>query len=266
MPDWLAAIILGVVEGLTEFVPVSSTGHLIIVGHLIGFEGDRASTFEIFIQFGAILAVVFLYWDRFWRLIPTQLDVEEDQGFSGLRGLFLLAITTFPALIVGGLGHAFIKHELFHPATVAVGLGVGGIAMLLIEPRVPRTRITELDAVTWRVALVVGLVQCLALWPGVSRSAATILGAMLIGVGRKTAAEYSFFAAVPVLVAATAFDLLHSSLHVSDAPVFAVGFVVALASAWCGIKFFIHLLGAHTLSPFGWYRILVAPLVLLVVR
>jgi undecaprenyl-diphosphatase len=164
------------------------------------------------------------------------------------------------------VGYAFIKHELFHPATVAVGLGVGGIAMLLIEPRVPRTRITELDAVTWRVALVVGLVQCLALWPGVSRSAATILGAMLIGVGRKTAAEYSFFAAVPVLVAATAFDLLHSSLHVSDAPVFAVGFVVALASAWFGIKFFIHLLGAHTLSPFGWYRILVAPLVLLVVR
>jgi undecaprenyl-diphosphatase len=266
MPDWLAAIILGLVEGLTEFIPVSSTGHLIIAGHLIGFEGDRAATFEIFIQLGAILAVVFLYRDRFWRLIPTRLDVKEDQGFSGLWGLLLLAITTFPAVIVGALGHSFIKDELFRPTTVAIGLEVGGIAILLIEPRVPRTRITELDAIPWRVALAVGLVQCLALWPGVSRSAATILGAMLVGVGRKTAAEYSFFAAVPVLFAATAFDLLGSSLHASDVPIFAIGFVVALVSAWFAVKIFIRLLATHSLELFGSYRILVAPLVLLVVH
>jgi len=271
--DWLAAIILGLVEGLTEFVPVSSTGHLILVGHLIGFEGARASVFEIFIQLGAILAVVFLYWRRFWRLIPTRFDLGEEnlgpaRGFSGLRGLLLLALTSLPFMLGGFVAHDLIKGPLFNPTTVAIGLGVGGLAILLVEPRLPRARLEGLDAMTWRVALGIGLCQCLALWPGVSRAAATILGAMILGVERKTAAEYSFFAAVPVMVVATGYDLLSnlSILQPSDLAIFALGFIVALISALFAVRVFIRLLGNHTLQPFGWYRIAIAALVLLVMR
>jgi len=271
--DWLAAIILGLVEGLTEFVPVSSTGHLILAGHLIGFEGARASVFEIFIQLGAILAVVFLYWRRFWRLIPTRFDLGEEnlgpaRGFSGLRGLLLLALTSLPFMLGGFVAHDLIKGPLFNPTTVAIGLGVGGLAILLVEPRLPRARLEGLDAMTWRVALGIGLCQCLALWPGVSRAAATILGAMILGVERKTAAEYSFFAAVPVMVVATGYDLLSnlSILQPSDLAIFALGFIVALISALFAVRVFIRLLGNHTLQPFGWYRIAIAALVLLVMR
>ncbi len=266
MPDWLAAIILGLVEGITEFLPISSTGHLIIAGRIIGFEGDRASTFEIFIQLGAILAVVFLYWQRFVRLIPTRLSFDADQGLNGLHGLLLLAITSIPALALGFVGHDFIKSELFSPTTVAIGLGVGGVAILLIEPRLPRSRISGLDSITWQIALGIGLFQCLALWPGVSRAAATIVGAMILGVERKTAAEYSFLAAVPALCAAAGYDLLKSLdvLQTSDILIFGIGFVVAMISAWFAIRSFIRLLGTHTLKPFGWYRIAVAVVVLAV--
>ncbi|RPI97296.1 MAG: undecaprenyl-diphosphate phosphatase [Chloroflexi bacterium] len=267
MPDWIAAIILGVVEGLTEFIPVSSTGHLIIAGHLIDFDDDRAATFQIFIQLGAILAVVLLYKERFWRLIPTELEVKPEQGLSGLHGLLLLAITTFPALVFGAVSYRTIKEDLFGPTTVAVGLLIGGIAMLLLESRLPPVKRCGLDSITWREALAVGLFQCLALWPGVSRSAATIMGAMLIGIERKTAAEYSFFAAVPTLLAATIYDMYQSmdSLQSSDVLIFAIGFVVAFISAWLAVEMFIRLLATYTLTQFGWYRVVIAALVLLVV-
>lgn len=268
MADWLAAIILGLVEGITEFIPVSSTGHLIIAGHLIGFEGERASTFEIFIQLGAILAVVFLYIDRFWKLIPTRLDVNEEQGFGGLRGLLLLAVTTIPAVSLGAVGHSTIKNDLFSPGVVAIGLAVGGVAILLIEPRLPAVKRIGLDSLTWRDAFIIGLFQCLSLWPGMSRAAMTILGAMIIGVERKTAAEYSFFVAVPALMAATGYDLLQSLdlLETSDIFIFGIGFVVAFISAWFAVKIFIRLLSTHQLAPFGWYRLGVAAVVLLAVR
>lgn len=267
LPDWVAAIILGVVEGLTEFVPVSSTGHLIIAGHLINFDDERAATFQIFIQLGAILAIVLLYKERFWRLIPTELDVKPEHGLSGLRGLLLLALTTLPALVLGAISYHTIKDDLFSPTTVAVGLAAGGVAMLLLEARLPQVKRSGLDSITWREALAVGLFQCLALWPGVSRSAATILGAMLIGIERKTAAEYSFFAAVPTLLAATTYDLYQSmgSLQPSDILIFGIGFVVAFISAWFAIGIFLHLLAAYSLKHFGWYRVAVAALVFIVI-
>lgn len=263
MSPWLAAVILGVVEGITEFLPISSTGHLIIVGHLIGWEGERAATFDVFIQLGAILAVVVLYSRRFLRLIPGG---PETRGFSGWRGIRLLAITTFPALVMGALLHKTIKMHLFNPLTVALGLGLGGLAILLIERRSHRPHCLDLNALTGREALVVGLCQCLALWPGVSRAAATILGGMLVGVERKTATEYSFLAAVPVMCAAVGYDLLKSwsSLHASDLPVFALGFVVAFLAALAAIAWFIRLLSTHTLSPFGWYRLAVAAAVVFI--
>jgi undecaprenyl-diphosphatase len=250
------AIILGIIEGLTEFIPVSSTGHLIVVGHLLGFEGPKAATFEIFIQLGAILAVVFLYKERFFRLCTFQMSA----GLAGRRGLILLGLTTLPALVFGAATHRFIKGYLFTPATVALGLGAGGVGILLMERFLPRVKKSGLDAMNYRDAIAVGFFQCLALWPGMSRSACTIVGGMAMGIERETAAQYSFLAAVPVMFAATVLDLYKSLpiLQRSDVPMFAIGFVVSFIAAWLAIKFFLRFLASHTLNPFGWYRIIIA--------
>jgi undecaprenyl-diphosphatase len=260
--DIITAIVLGIVEGLTEFLPVSSTGHLILAGALLNFEGPRASTFEIFIQLGAILAVVILFWKRFLGL----LDFKRKEGFAGLRGIGLLAVTSAPALITAAIFYDFIKENLFSPLTVAIGLGIGGIAILLIEKLLKKSTHSGLDSVTWMDALVIGLFQALSLWPGVSRAAATILSGMGRGLDRRTAAEYSFFAAVPALAAAAVYDLYKNIdvLQSSDALIFGIGFAVAFLSAWLAVKFFLKLVGTNTLIPFGWYRILVAVIVLLV--
>ncbi len=250
------AVILGIVEGLTEFLPVSSTGHLIVAGHLLGFEGPKAASFEIFIQLGAIMAVVVLYKERFLSLCTFQ----TSRGFSGRRGIILLALTTIPALVFGAATHRFIKAYLFTPATVALGLGLGGVGLLVIEWLLPRVKKVGLDALNYRDAVMVGLFQCLALWPGMSRSASTIMGGMAVGIERETAAQYSFLAAVPIMVAATVLDLYKSLpiLEGSDIPMFGLGFVVSFLAALSAIKFFLRFLGSHTLKPFGWYRITVA--------
>ncbi|MBA2755258.1 MAG: undecaprenyl-diphosphate phosphatase [Chloroflexia bacterium] len=263
MLDILRAIVLGVVEGLTEFVPVSSTGHLIVAGHLLGYTGEKAATFEIFIQLGAILAVAVLYRERLVRLMPT----TPGQGLAGRRGVALLALTTLPALVVGGMAGSAIKDNLFNPTTVAIGWGIGGLALHGVERFRPAATKTHLGALGWRDALVVGLIQCLALWPGVSRAAMTMGSGMLLGADRKTAAEYSFLAAMPVLTAATVFDLYDSRgpLKGSDLPMFAVGFAVAFAAAWIAVRFFLGLLATMTLRPFGWYRIVAATLLLLAI-
>jgi len=264
MTEWLDSFILGVVEGLTEFIPVSSTGHLILAGHLLGYEGEKASTFEVVIQLGAILAVVFLYKERFYGLIPS----KKSKGLAGINGLYLLFLTTLPAVVIGGLTHGFIKNHLFNSKTVALGLGVGGVAILLIERFLPEVKKRGVDSLGWREALSIGFFQCLALWPGVSRSGATILGGMTIGIERKTAAEYSFLAAVPVMFAATAYDLYKSRafLDASDLTTFGIGFAVSFITAWLSVKGFIGLLGRYTLNGFGWYRIAVALLILWLIR
>lgn len=267
---WLA-ILVAIVEGLTEFIPVSSTGHMILVGHAVGFTGPRADTYEVFIQLGAIMAVVGLYRERFLGLIPfgPGRAAARDPGslggaavlrFEGWRGLGLLALTTFPALVAGKLAHSHIKEHLFSPITVAAGLAIGGVALILAEWTMRKPRYSGLDSVGPRQALLIGLFQCLALWPGVSRAGSTIVGGMLTGLDRKTTAEYSFLAAVPIMLAAVSYDLWKSRsfLSLSDAPLFALGFVVAFASAWLAIRFFISFLANHTLQGFGWYRILVA--------
>lgn len=266
MTDLVIALILGIVEGLTEFIPVSSTGHLIVVGSLLGFEGDKAATFEVFIQLGAILGVAWLYRRRLLSLAT----LGPDDGFAGRRGLGLLVLTTLPAVVIGALAHGFIRDQLFDPLTVAIGWGIGGLGILLTERFRPRPVIEGLDAIGWRTALAIGLYQCFALWPGVSRSASTIVGGMLVGVERKTAAEYSFLAAIPVIAAASLFELVSSLdiLGVSDIPLFATGFLVSFLSAWVAVTFFLRLLSRWTLRPFGWYRIAAALLlvVALVIR
>ncbi len=259
MSDVVIAMLLGIVEGLTEFVPVSSTGHLIVVGRLLGYEGGRAATFEIVIQLGAILAVVVQQRDRFARLLRP----SGNEGFAGARGIRLLAITTVPALVAGALLHGVIKDHLFGPVTVSFALLAGGVGILLAERFRPPDRISDLDGLTSRAALQIGLFQCLSLWPGVSRSAATIAGGLLCGVSRRTAATYSFIAAVPIMAAATAYDLLRSwsLLTPSDLVPFSVGFLVAFISAWAALRFFLAMLGRFTLRPFAWYRIAIAPLI-----
>ena len=233
MTSYLNAILLGIVEGLTEFLPVSSTGHLIITGHLIGFTGPKAETFEIVIQLGAILAVVALYLGTFWGLVrPT------GRAFGGIRGLWLLFLTSLPASLLGLFAHSAIKEHLFSPVTVAFALIVGALAILLVERMPARTRVRDLDEITPGLALGIGCFQCLALWPGFSRSAATIMGGMILGAERRIAAEYSFIAAVPIMFAATGYDLLKSWRLYSpdDLLVLAVGFAVSFVAAWAGSR------------------------------
>lgn len=258
------AAILGFVEGLTEFIPVSSTGHLILAGHWLGFQGEKAATFEIFIQLGAILAVVWLYRRSFLDL----LNFKKKEGFAGARGTSLLIITTLPALGFGFLAHAAIKEYLFNPVSVAIGLALGGVWLIVTEKLLVKPKKAGLHSLTLKEAGLVGFFQCLALWPGISRSAATILGAMTLGYDRKTATEYSFFAAVPVLFAATLLDLIKSRhlLSVSDLPFFAVGFFVSFVTALLAVKYFIRFVSRHSLQGFGWYRLVLAGLVLLFLK
>lgn len=253
MTDSLKAVVLGLVEGLTEFVPVSSTGHLILVGDALAFHGRAAETFEVFIQSGAMLAVLLVYARR-WRELAS---FRAGAGFHGRRGVGLLILTTLPGLIVGGLAHGVIKEHLFRPATVLVGLAVGGIWILVAERWWARKDHTELDRLSWKQAVGIGLFQCLALWPGMSRSSSTILGGMMLGLKRRAAVEFSFFAAVPLLLAATAYDLYKNAeiLTWNDLPTFAIGFTVSFFSAWAAIRFLLRFVARRTLCVFGWYRI-----------
>jgi len=261
MASWYVAVILGIVEGLTEFLPISSTGHLILAGHLLGHTGPKAETFDIVIQLGAILAVVVLYWDRFIGLLKT----DPARRFSGPRGIYLLILTSIPASVVGLLAHSYIKEHLFSPFTVACALAVGAVMIFIVEGMSKKETITSLDDVTPMLALGIGCFQCLALWPGFSRSAATIMGGMLLGARRTVAAEYSFIAAVPIMFAATGYDFLKSyQLFQADDLIFlAIGFAVSFFSAWLAIKGFIYLLGKLTLRPFAVYRLVLVPLIFL---
>ncbi|MDR2054716.1 MAG: undecaprenyl-diphosphate phosphatase [Desulfovibrio sp.] len=259
MDTLLTAIILSTVEGLTEFLPVSSSGHLILAGNLLNFTGARASTFEVVIQLGAILAVVALYWKRFAGFVKPQ----PYARFAGSRGILLLTLTSLPACLLGLLLHSVIKQYLFRPATVLIALLVGAVCMILVERRKYRVVCVELDEMTPRLALGIGCFQCLALWPGFSRSAATIMGGMLLGAGRTVAAEYSFIAAVPIMAAATGYDLLKNLglFSPADIPFFLAGLAGAFVSALLAVKVFVALVGRMSLVPFAVYRLLLAPFV-----
>ncbi|MYL84253.1 undecaprenyl-diphosphate phosphatase [Desulfovibrio aerotolerans] len=261
MTESLAAVVLGLVEGATEFLPVSSTGHLILVGHLIGFTGEKADSFEVIIQLGAILAVVCLYWQRFWWLISP----KPLHAFSGFRGLWMLFLTSLPAGIVGLVARKYIKAHLFGPTTVALALAVGALMIFWVERRKVRDRYYTLDEMTPGLALGIGCFQCLSLWPGFSRSAATIMGGMLLGAKRGLAAEYSFIAAVPLMFAATLYDFYKSAdlYTADDLGVLAIGFVVSFIAALVAVKGFIVLVKRVSLRPFAWYRLALAAAVFL---
>jgi undecaprenyl-diphosphatase len=267
---WGIAVVMGIVEGLTEFLPVSSTGHLIIAGHMLGFVGDKASSFEVAIQLGAILSVVFLYWRRFLELVPTNSSsaANSRSTLAGWSGLWRIAAASFPALMIGYLARHAIKERLFNPEAVTLALAVGGVAILLVERLVAQRRSSSLDALTLAQAFGIGLFQTLALWPGTSRAAATIVGGMLLGLDRKGAAEFSFLIAVPVLFAATGYELvkMRDQLALQDSLALAIGFVVSFVVAFLAVKGFVSYLSRGKLAPFAWYRIVVAPVFYLITR
>lgn len=259
--SWLStAIILGLVEGITEFIPVSSTGHLIIAGDLLGFTGERARTFEIFIQLGAILAVVWIY-----RKLFVDLLTRWHRDLGARRLLVNLGVAFLPAALVGLVAHDWIKAHLFNPITVAGALVVGGVVILLVEKWAPPARTNEVADLKLGTALGIGLAQVVSLFPGVSRSGATIMGGYGLGLSRRASTEFSFFLAVPVMFAATLFDLLGSWNHLTryDAPLFSVGFVVAFAAALVVVKAFLGYVSHRSFAPFAWYRIVVGIALLL---
>lgn len=261
------AAILGVVEGLTEFLPVSSTGHMIIVGHLLGFEGDTAETFEVVIQLGSILAVVVMFWRRLFGLIGIHFGKQPHEGTGkGRLTLGHIVLGMIPAVVLGLVFHDTIK-SLFNPVNVMYALVVGGLLLIAAEclkPKEPRA--PGLDDMTYRQAFMIGCFQCLALWPGFSRSGATISGGMLMGVSRYAASEFSFLLAVPMMMGATALDLYKSwsFLTVEDIPMFAVGFVTAFIVALIAIKTFLQLIKRISFIPFAIYRFIVAAAVYVV--
>jgi undecaprenyl-diphosphatase len=256
----LKGAILGLVEGATEFIPVSSTGHLIVVSHWLGLVDQRAKTFDVFIQLGAILAIVWLYRARLWRSVAA-----ARQDPTSRRFVVNLIIAFLPAAIVGFLFHSWIKDRLFNPTVVAIALVVGGVLILLIERLAPAARVTDVSQVPPRTALGIGLAQVLSLVPGVSRSGATILGGYSLGLSRIAATEFSFFLAIPVMFAATLYDLLKSwsVLAVSDIPLFTVGFIVSFVSALVVVKAFLSFVSGHSFKVFAWYRIAFGAVLLL---
>jgi undecaprenyl-diphosphatase len=271
MHDWLAAVILGIVEGLTEFLPVSSTGHLILVGELLGFVGERAGTFEIFIQLGAILAVVWLYRERFARLVGDGLAGRALVPRPGEPGLTWahLVVAMAPVLAAGLLLRGMIRAHLFTSSTVLIGLVVGAVYMVGAEVAGRRRPPVagSLDAMSLPQALGIGCLQCLSLWPGFSRSGATIGGGLIAGLDRRAAAEFSFVLAVPVMIAATGYDLLHSLalLDRGFAATLALGFAVSFVVAWAAVVGFLKVVGRVSLTPFALYRVALAAVYALVV-
>ncbi|MBK9339196.1 MAG: undecaprenyl-diphosphate phosphatase [Rhodoferax sp.] len=258
------AAIMGVVEGLTEFLPISSTGHLILAGALLGFDDDKAKVFDIAIQTGAIFAVILVYWQKIRDTLVTLPSSKISQRFA-LN--VLIAFT--PAVVLGLLFGKAIKANLFNPVVVASTFIIGGFIILWAEKRQQNNpklaTITDVDQMTVMDALKVGLVQCFAMIPGTSRSGATIIGGMLLGLSRKAATDFSFYLAIPTLIGAGAYSLYkeRALLSMADAPMFGVGLVVSFISAWLCIKWLLKFIATHSFVGFAYYRIVFGVIVLL---
>lgn len=253
---YLTVILLGIVEGLTEFLPVSSTGHLILASELLGYDASTWAMFNVIIQLGAILAVIVLYWRTFWA-VGMGLLRREPTSWRFLRNLIVAFI---PAAVIGLALHDYIEALLGAPKVVAWALIVGGIAILFIERAVKEQHFHGIADIPLVRVVGIGFIQCIAMIPGVSRSGATIMGALTLGVERRTAAEFSFFLAIPTMLGATTLELLKKGDQLTSAAVgwdsIALGFVVSFIVAIIVIKLFVGLVSRHGFSPFAWYRII----------
>ncbi len=262
-PTLIVALILGIVEGLTEFLPISSTGHLILAGSLLGYTGEQAKVFEIVIQAGAILAVC---WEFRAKLASVLAGLTSDRRAQ--RFMLNLAVAFMPAAILGLAFNKLIKAALFAPVPVALAFIVGAVIILWAERRQrmrPDTvRIDDVDDLRWTDALKIGCAQALALIPGTSRSGATIIGGMLFGLSRRAATEFSFFLAIPTLFAACLYEAVKNRhlLHAADLPAFGVGFVAAFVSAFLCVRWLLRYVSRHDFTPFAWYRIVFGLVVL----
>ncbi len=255
------AAVMGVVEGLTEFLPISSTGHLILAGSLLGFHDEKAKVFDIAIQTGAILAVIIVYWGKIRETLVALPTERHAQRFA-----LNVLIGFLPAVVLGLLFGKAIQAHLFTPEVVASTFILGAFVIIWAERR-PResVRVHDVDAMTWKDALKVGLVQCFAMIPGTSRSGATIIGGMLLGLSRKAATDFSFYLAIPTLVGAGVYSLYKQRglLSLADLPLFAVGLLFSFLSAWLCVRWLLRYISSHSFTPFAWYRIAFGVLVLL---
>jgi undecaprenyl-diphosphatase len=261
------AAIMGIVEGLTEFLPISSTGHLILAGALLGFDDEKAKVFDIAIQTGAIFAVILVYWQKIRSTLIALPTDKQAQQFA-----LNVLIAFIPAVVLGLLFGKAIKANLFTPTVVATTFIIGGFVILWAESRNKNkpsaTRVHSVDTMTAGDAIKVGLAQCLALVPGTSRSGATIIGGMLLGLSRKAATDFSFFLAMPTLIGAGVYSLYkeRALLSLADVPVFAVGLAFSFFSAWLCIKWLLRYISSHSFVPFAWYRIGFGVLVLVTAK
>ena len=256
----LKAAVMGVVEGLTEFLPISSTGHLILAGALLGFDDDKAKVFDIAIQTGAILAVIIVYWQKISSTVRALPHSADAQRFA--LNVFIAFV---PAVILGLMFGKAIKANLFTPEVVATTFIIGGFIILWAERRqAVALHIGEVEDMRWQDALKVGLVQCLAMIPGTSRSGATIIGGMLLGMSRKAATDFSFYLAIPTLIGAGAYSLYkdRALLSMADVPMFAVGLVFSFLSAWVCVRWLLKFISTNSFEVFAWYRIVFGLVVL----
>jgi undecaprenyl-diphosphatase len=263
MSDTITAVILGLVEGITEFLPISSTGHMIIVGDVLGFTNSFSKLFEVVIQLGAILAVCWLYREKLWRTVTHLTRQGESQTFA--RNVL---VAFLPAVVIGLISHDFIKRVLFSPTVVGWAFVLGGIAILAAERWRPAARCDSAESMPAGVAVRIGLFQCLAMIPGTSRSGATIVGALLLGVTREAATEFSFFLAIPTMAGATALDLWKARHDLASAGwgMIAIGFVVAFVAALVVVRGLVRFVSRHGFAPFAWYRIAAGAVILYFVR
>ena len=255
MADWIAAIILGIVEGLTEFIPVSSTGHLLLTQKLLGLTDPRWTSFIVLIQLGSILAVVALYFARLWKVLIGLPTDPKARHFA-----ISVLIAFLPSVLVGLFLYDFIKTVLFDSVTIiCISLIVGGFALLAIERFAPKPSADDAMALSWKRSLGIGLFQCLSVIPGVSRSGATIAGGLSLGLDKRAAAEFSFFLASPTMVAASTWDIIQSgaSIDWGFGEIIAVGFVVSFVVGWVVVKAMVDFVARHGFAPFAWWRIVV---------
>ncbi|MFV3128235.1 undecaprenyl-diphosphate phosphatase [Niveispirillum sp. KHB5.9] len=258
--QYLDAILLGLLEGLTEFIPVSSTGHLILLGEMLGFKGQAEDLFKVVIQLGAILAILVVYFAKLWGVL-TGLAQGRQQS---VRFTVAILLAFLPAAVIGVFAHSYIKGVLFNPTVVSVALIVGGIVILLAERMVPQPRHFAVEEFSPKLSLSIGFAQCLAMIPGVSRSGATIIGALLMGVERKAAAEFSFFVAIPTMLGAATYDLYKNRevLQFDNVGMIAVGFATAFLSALLVVRWVVGFVSRHGFAPFAWYRIVIGSIML----
>jgi len=257
------ALLLGIIEGLTEFIPVSSTGHLILIIDIIGFEGLKGKTFEIIIQLGAILAICWLYRQK---LIDTLIGLPKEK--SAQKFALNITLAFLPAAILGVMFHGFIKEVLFSPTVVSVSLVVGGFLILIIEKKAPEPKFNTIENISFKTALLIGFAQALAMIPGTSRSGATIMGSLLLKVERKTATEFSFFLAIPTMLGATVYDVYKNldSLSFDNIAIIAIGFISAFFAALLVVKTVISFISTHGFAPFAYYRIVIGSVMLVLLN